>query len=262
MHDLDAFCRRKPAPQNAVDIFGGSWKAAFPGKLGVEAGKKNFFENHIVERVDASLSTGIRGARVLEIGPYEGHYTYQLEQLHVQSITAVEVNVKNYLKCLIVKDLCGLRASLVLGDFMQMEPRQLEGYDLCFAAGVLYHQVAPLEMLMKMSKVADRLYLWTHCYGDIIDRNRKAYPNFGSAIVEEKKVMGYSCPHYYRTYLWENDAQPPDEFSGGPQSYAYWLRKRDALGFLEMLGYDKIEILIDMDTHPAGPVLALTAERS
>ncbi|MEX0865174.1 MAG: class I SAM-dependent methyltransferase [Acidimicrobiia bacterium] len=262
MRDFDAFCKKQPSHQNAVDIFRSSWKAAFPSKLEIEAGTKNVFENHIVERVDAALSTGVRGSRVLEIGPYEGHYTYQLEQLEVESITAVEVNVKNYLKCLIVKEVCGLRASFLLGDFMQMEPRQLKGYDLCFAAGVLYHQTDPLEMLKKMSDVADRLYVWTHVYGDVIDRDMQAYPNFAGGIVVEKELMGYSCLHYCRSYLWKNDDQPPKEFSGGPQSFAYWLRKSDLLAFLDLLGYKRISILIDSETHAAGPVLALTAERS
>ena len=84
--------------------------------------------------------TILRGARILELGPLEGGHTYQFERLGAAELIAIEANVEAYLKCLIVKELVGLRRSrFLLGDFIEYLKLDTTRYDLVFCCGVLYH---------------------------------------------------------------------------------------------------------------------------
>src|SRR5664280_1000806 len=135
---------RTPAPQNAIDIFSHRWASDLADVVpGVQSGQARHFGadprpafafNHIKPDVVA------RGARILELGPLEGGHTYQFERLGAAEIIAVEANVEAYLKCLIVKELAGLkRARFLLGDVIQYLLKDTSRYDLIFCCGVLYH---------------------------------------------------------------------------------------------------------------------------
>ena len=81
-------------------------------------------------------------------------------------IDAIEANQLAYLRCLVAKEIYGLRrARFHLGDFV----RGLEAptrYHLIVACGVLYHMADPLLLLERIAARTDALYLWTHYFDE------------------------------------------------------------------------------------------------
>ncbi len=66
----------------------------------------------------------------------------------------------------------------MLGDFMSFlrkeasnnEYTQLDKtYDIVFASGVLYHMEKPIELLDLISRVSDKIFIWTQYYDERID---------------------------------------------------------------------------------------------
>lgn len=261
MRDLlvDTFCKAPPSAQNAADIFAGAWKSAFPVHTLIDAGDAITFDNNnVVRTVDSALG-GLTGANVLEIGPFEGYYTYHLLQHDVGSITAVESNRINYLKCLVVKEILDLHAvTFLLGDFMAATFEA--HYDLCFAAGVLYHQVDPLRMLSRVAAVSDSLYLWTH-YWDLEICSPKKDSRFGHGDDVLVEVDGYSAYYHRRKYRIGGESRSVD-YSGGVQGFSSWLARNDILDSLRHYGFSNVELLADeRDEHRAGPYMSLVARR-
>ena len=58
---------------------------------------------------------GLQGRDVLELGPLEAAHTAALLQAGARSVLAIEANKQAFLKCLIVKELCGLRDASFMG---------------------------------------------------------------------------------------------------------------------------------------------------
>ncbi len=256
--DLLGFDARPAGAQNAIDLFAGLWKAKLPAASGLVGGDIRVFDNGLVAKVDAALGGGVRGARVLEIGPYEGHYSYQLEKAGAADVVAIEVNKINFLKCLVVKETLGLKTSFLLGDFAITDTQSLGAFDLCFAAGVLYHQKRPVEFLDKLCQTAPTLYLWTHVFSESIDLSAK--PHFRPELDEVTDFRGQPVTLHHRSYNWRGGAAP-HRFSGGPQEYAYWLRFDDIVRILNAHGFEIVSEIARSDAHDAGPVVALVARR-
>ena len=56
-----------------------------------------------------------------------------------------------------------------------------ERFDLCWATGVLYHQVDPLALLRSIARVSDRVFVWTHFYDEMIATQTDRYPHFDAS---------------------------------------------------------------------------------
>ena len=248
-----------PSDQAAVDIFKGLWKSAFPPESGVEAGTASNFEDSRVGWVDRK-SGGLRGRSVLELGPYEAYITHQLAQFGSAPIIAIEGNRINYLKCLIAKEILGIDARFMHGDIQLFMETTTDRFDLCWATGVLYHQVEPLMLLRSIARVCSRVFIWTHFYDEKIAADADGYPHFDPSLNVEKELDGFRCMHYYRSYLVKSD-KTPAYFSGGSDSHAYWLTKDDIIGFVKRLGFTDVAVVgIGLD-HPAGPTMSFLAAR-
>ena len=248
-----------PSSQAAVDIFKGLWKSAFPPQSGLVAGTVPNFEDARVPWADRVLG-GLRGRSILELGPFEGYNTFQFSQLGATPITAVEGNSTNYLKCLVAKETLGVNASFLHGDIRLYLEHTERRFDICWASGVLYHQIDPLALLSAIARVCPRVFIWTHFFDERISSNPERYPNFVPQQDVEKELDGYRCMHYCRSYLFRK-GQRPASFSGGHDTFAYWLRKDDILAYIDKLGFSEVTIRgVSMD-HPAGPTLSLLASK-
>lgn len=252
------YCGDIPHGQTAVDIFKGLWKSKFPQGTGIEAGNVESFEDRRISWIEEKLGT-LGGMKILELGPFEGYHTWQLSKLGCSSITAVEGNNINFLKCLVVKEVLDVKAKFLFGDIGKFLDDTWEHYHLCVACGVLYHQVEPLRLIRNIARKADAVFLWTHFFDARIFENIHLYPHFSPKHSIDKGLDGYHCLHYCRRYGHKRGI--PAFFSGGNESYAYWLLKDDILEYLRVVGFSDITIRRVNMEHKAGPAISLLATR-
>ena len=175
---LNGYVRSAPSPQNALDIFAGEWTSRFPPPFDtLTSGQALLFEDPRATHGIAVLG-GVRGRRVLELGPLEGGHTYLLDRAGASEIISIEGNTRAYLKCLVTKEVVGIPSARFLrGDFTEYL-RGLRGtsqrFDLVFASGVLYHMVNPVELIADLARVSDRVFMWTHYYDkDLLAANER-----------------------------------------------------------------------------------------
>jgi hypothetical protein len=251
------FSSDPPAHQNALDIFRETWVAAMPAGSGLTAGTLRHFDGARVKWAAGAMG-GLGGKSVLEFGPFEGYDSYTFEQLGAASVLAIENNTTNFLKCLVVKNIFGLEATFLLGDFIKF----LEGcgarYDVCWMSGVLYHMTDPIRLLRAASRVSDVLYIWTHHYDPSVigaDAGKKA--PFRPDLDRVEEVAGRRIALHHRSY----GDRKRQNFSGGRDDHSYWLAKDDILHALGSLGYGRIVIGHDEPNHNQGPSCSIVAVR-
>ncbi len=256
------FCRETPSNQTMTDIFQGLWLSAFPDEYMVKAGSIRHFDFLVeprVQWVDSNLPNGLKGITVLELGPFEAYNTWQLEKLGAKSVVAIENNNLNFLKCLIVKEITGMNSKFLYGDFLRYLENCSVQYDIVWTSGVLYHQTQPMKLIELISRVSNRIFIHTHYFdSEIIQKNPDLVDNF----IEKKSIVseesGYHARLHFRSYT--KDKTNPI-FSGGADDYSYWMEKRDIFGFLQHLGFTKINIGIDDLNNPNGPGMFFLVER-
>ncbi len=252
---LDEYVGAMPSGQNAVDLFVGEWSSRLPME-GVVTGEIPLFEDDRVEWALGELGD-LTGRTVLELGPLEGGHSFMLERAGAR-VTAVEAQTRAYLKCLIVKELLGLeRVRFLLGDFVEYLRATGDEFDLCFASGVLYHTRNPVEVLELVSKVAGRLFLWTHVYDeDVVSASELLRPRFSG---QEVATYG-GFEHVLHRFNYESALQL-NGFCGGGAPYSNWLSRGHLFAALEHFGWRVEQVGFDQLDHPHGPALALVAGR-
>lgn len=257
---LDAYCMRLPGPQQVLDIFRGEWSSAMPAESGLQTqpGLAPLFEDDRVTWAVARAG-GVRGKRILEIGPLEGGHSYMLERNGAAEVVAVEANTRSFLKCLCVKEVFQLRAvRFVLGDCVSFMEQDRGGWDMVFASGILYHMKDPIGFISLLPKMAPKLLLWTHYFDDHIIRGTSALAHkFGP--LERSTRNGFKYEFVEQSY---KEALNWSGFCGGSAETSLWLSRESILGFLRHLGYGRIEIAFETPDHPNGPAFAVYAERA
>lgn len=256
---IDAYVTTAPSTQNAVDIFRGEWSSEFPAPWqDVRAGGSKLFEDVRLQWALDQIG-GVKGQTVLELGPLEAGHTYMLEHAGAASIVAIEANTRAYLKCLVVKELMGLqKAQFLCGDFVEYLRAEPRRFDLCVASGVLYHMREPVELIELISRVADRIFLWTHYYdGQIIQANPKLAPDFSPP--ETRTHGGFEHQLYRHQYAAALERQ---DFCGAGSQYTNWLTRDQLLAAMQHFGFDSIQIAHEQPDHIHGPALSLLATRS
>lgn len=258
------YSRECPTNQSMVDIFKGSWTTAFPDEYNIKGGEKRHYDPSIdwrVTWVNSILPGGIKGLSVLELGPFEAYNTRQLIQSGAKSVVAIEGNNLNFLKCLIVKEIMGMgsNARFLYGDIIAYLESNPGSFDIVWASGVLYHSVEPLKLLALISKVTDKVFIYSHYYDkDAIWAN----PFLADHYCPEKDITmeydGYKAPLHYRFYNESKD----NFYCGGVEDFSFWMEKKDILGFLDHLGFSEIKFRLDQLDNPHGPVICFLAEKT
>ncbi len=254
----DSYVTEAPSPSTALDIFAGEWTSRLPPPLDdADAGTVPLF-------ADAKLDWGVRelggvvDQSVLECGPLEGGNTYMLLQRHAREVVAIEANRQAFLRCLIIKELFALdRAKFLCGDVVRFLDETPDRFDLCVASGILYHMPNPAELVYLTSKVADRLFLWTHYWdGDVASSTRRAGVFTAHTPREYRGFRHTLHRHEYGPARWTS------AFVGGSGSAGNWLSRDDLLGCLEHFGWRVVAVGFDDRAHQNGPSLALVARRA
>jgi hypothetical protein len=190
----------------------------------------------------------LRGLRILELGPYEGHHSVVLEKMGVRENIAVESRQENLQKCLRIKQKYGLdRTTFVLGDIEDFyngaeRPTFNGPFDLVFCLGVLYHVPDPGKALAWFRSQAKKLFLGTHYPGHSSPPDAKTYLHAGKSYrVSESPEGGIADP-----------------ISGmSPVSLLPYVS--DLLRLLHDVGYDRVSVL-GHDVQNGGPHVTILAE--
>jgi SAM-dependent methyltransferase len=257
MDDVVRFSRAFPSHQAALDIFRGDWTTAMPEGSGLKAGVSDHFSDPRVTWAAAKLG-GLAGKTILELGPFEAYNTRQFETMGAAAVVSIENNRDNFLKCLIVKNIVGLRAVFLHGDMLRYLHEADIHYDVCWASGVLYHMTDPLGLLRGVARVSNTLFLWTH----YIHPGRMNDPDVAPFLEPEKDVSvefgGRAVQLHHRNY----NQVIGRHFSGGQEAHSYWMKFDDILHVLTVLGFSQIEMGIDNPNHPSGAACFLLARRA
>lgn len=255
---LDAHHVASPSAAAAVSLFEREWASRLPPPYSeLDAGAVPLFEDERITWAVDALG-GVEGLSVLELGPLEAGHTFMLERAGAASIVAVESNGRAYLRCLVVKELLGLRARFALGDALAYLRSSDERFDLCVANGILYHMPDPVALVEAISQRARRLMLWTHYYDADVARSN----------VRMRRKMRSSRPALhdgFRHTLHEHHyglALRSAGFCGGTQRTANWLSREDLFACLVHYGWRDIQTAFEQRDHPNGPSLALVAQRA
>jgi SAM-dependent methyltransferase len=253
---LNSYVRGAPSGRQALEIFAGEWSSRLPPPYDVITGSSELFEDARIKWI-LEVVGGVQGYRILELGPLEAGHTTMLERAGAGTITAVEGNTRAFLKCLIVKEVLGLeRSHFLCGDIHEFLTECTDQFDLCLASGVLYHMRDPVAVLQAMTRVSDRLALWTHYYDPAVLDHPEIAVHFGSAT--ERAIGDLTFTEHRYEY---GEALTWNGFCGGSAHYANWLERDTILECLRRAGFDSIEIGFDEAMAQHGPALALVAQR-
>jgi hypothetical protein len=256
---LDCYLATAPSPQNALDIFKGEWSSRLPGDWGsLRAGAATLFEDGRITWAADQLG-GFAGKKVLELGPLEGGHSCMLERMGAAEVVAIEANTRAYLKCLIVKEVLGLkRVRFLCGDFVEHLRADAATFDACLASGVLYHMRNPVELLALLAEKSDRLLLWTHYYeAAAVARNPLLVPRFSTGRPAEHG--GFRHTLYRYDYLSSLEWMG---FCGGGSESSHWLSRADILACLRHFGFSDLRITLDEPDNPRGPSFCVAALRA
>lgn len=244
----DRLVLKKPSPQNALDIFKGSWVSKIPGNY--DSGQVPLFEDTRIKDCLPFLGP-LNYKCVLDLGPLEGGQAYVLENLGAEVVISIEANSLMYLKCLIVKDILGMGTNFLHGDAIEYLKTTTNYFDLGVACGILYHMADPIELLWLLSQKCEQLIIWTHYYEE--SKNKI------NVFVEhtQREFLGIKYDYYRQNY---GQAFDSNIYCGGVVNFSNWMTKEGILRAFYEFNYDdnQIKIVHDVDSpHGAAMLLAV-----
>jgi len=255
----DVYILTEPSNQNILDMFKGESSSQQPNnlKLATQPGTAKLFEDNRVtwaEQIFGNFSNW----NILELGPLEGGHSYMFNSKNANKVTSIEANTRAFLKCLCIKEIFKLnRVEFMLGDFISFLENDNSKYDMVFASGVLYHMEDPIRLLKLMSRVSDRLFIWTHYYDQGIINNRTELKHKFSpvSLFEHDGVSyEYSTQSYKKELDWVG-------FCGGPKPVSKWLTRDSIIKALRQFGFTELKINFDRPDHLNGPTFAICASK-
>ena len=276
MSDFNHFFDLPPSDQNALDLFAGEWSSQPPSTHSqLKAGSTPLFDDSRIHwahkhLIAMGLVDGFTDRDVLELGPLEAGHTYVLDRLEARSITAVEANGRAYLKCLVAKEIFGIpRAHFLLGDCLEYLRSTNRHYDIGVACGILYHMTNPVELLELLARRCDALFLWTVFYDpDFVAKHPGPAAKFSEAVSMEHAGFKYTVHRYnYGTSSLDSKARQflskwaatGVAFTGGGDTYSYWMEEPAILAALRRFGFTDVETEEQPNVH--GAALMLTARK-
>lgn len=254
---LECYSNNLPSHQEALNLFRGEWASRFPAPWSLEAGAVPLFDD---ERIKSGLAAlgGVSGQSVLELGPLEGGHSYQLEQAGADSVLAIEANSRAYLKCLIAKEITGMKkVHFMHGNFMEYLRSKPPRFDMVLASGVLYHQQQPMELISLLAGITDRILVWTHYYDEEIARNSAHLTSIFKAVVPAE-YAGYRHTLHRQEY---QTALLTPGFCGAGALYSHWMERDELLGAWKHAGFRTVEVLQEDRQFANGPCFLLAVKR-
>ena len=256
---LHGYVTTAPNPQTVLDLFAEEWASRLPPPFGdLRAGDTALFEDPRITWA-AGVLGGCAGKAVLDLGPLEGGHSYMFEQMGAQEVVAIEGNVRAYLRCLVTKELLGMRrVSFQCGDFVSYLRAPGRRFDIVNASGILYHQRNPAELLALCCKTADAVIIWTQYFDPDVVASR-AWLRRRFTRVESLEYEGFRYEGHRQDY--RKTARLP-WYCGGNAPYSHWMAREDLLSCLRFFGMTTVSVSFDEKDHQNGPAIAVVARRA
>ncbi len=258
-NSLDFYTREAPSAQGTIDIFKGEWASSLPNVDGVRpvAGAVPLFEDDRIQWAFDQIG-GVAGLTALELGPLEAGHTAMLERAGAKDIVAIESNARAYLKCLIIKELLGLkRVKFLHGDCVEYLRATCEKRDLCIASGVLYHMKNPVEVIARIARSSDIAIVWTQYYDhEVISKVpalSKRYDPPVQLAFEDFIYRGFV--HHY------GDALNAKSFCGGSAPTSVWIEHDTLMNAFKHFGLSEIVSRDVPHVHQHGSAVTFVARR-
>jgi tRNA (mo5U34)-methyltransferase len=132
-----------------------------PGLLSVER-----LRNRLTQ---FDIPADLRGKRVLDIGAWDGFYTFEMER---RGAHVVALDLFRNEKFLLARDLVKSEAEYVVGDICRLSSKDLGRFDIVLFFGVLYHVKHPVMALENVcSMTIDTAYVESYVIDDPADLN-------------------------------------------------------------------------------------------
>lgn len=255
---LNRYCENPPAPEEMIRLFEGEWLSALPPPYSaIQAGIYPLFNDPRMKWAFQALG-GIKGKKILELGPLEGAHSYMIEKEHPSSLLAIEANPKAFLKCLVIKELLQLKQTrFLLGDFNGYLRSTSETFDCCIASGVLYHMKNPIELLGLIAKSSASLFLWTHYF----DAELCAKPQLKEKFHPPYRAEAFGFSHTLHPFSY-GSSRKFTSFIGGPAASSCWVSRQEILDALLFFGFREIMIQGDIQDEAKGPSFSLIAKKN
>lgn len=258
---------KAPDPQWTVDLFSGDWAYELPIP-GVHSGKgRGFLEKHHAVWQCEQKFGRLHGMSCLELGPNEGEISFHLHHAGCSEVLAIEARVLSFLKCLVVKNFLKLDSvQFALGDFVKYMESSDRRFDLCMAAGVLYHMPDPVRVIELMAKRAKRISLATHYFHEKIlqydpaaDKTGMPCANWTFPAPEGFIHTHGSLSVRYHRYEYPGRQDDHETYGhGGTAMFSNLMSLDDICRTLEHFGC-KIVALTDSADCERGPFVTLAA---
>jgi tRNA (mo5U34)-methyltransferase len=130
-----------------------------PGLLSVER-----LRNRLTQ---FAIPADLRGKRVLDIGAWDGFYTFEMERRGAQ---VVALDLFRNEKFLLARDLVKSKAEYVVGDICRLSSKDLGRFDIVLFFGVLYHLKHPVMALENVCALTiDTAYVESYVIDDGTD---------------------------------------------------------------------------------------------
>jgi len=114
-----------------------------------------------------AIPTDLRGKRVLDIGAWDGFYTFEMER---RGAHVVALDLFRNEKFLLARDLVKSKAEYVVGDICRLSSKDLGRFDMVLFFGVLYHVKHPVMALENVcSMTLDTAYVESYVIDDGTD---------------------------------------------------------------------------------------------
>lgn len=164
----------------------------------------------------------VAGKWCLELGPLEAAHTIRMEVEGI-NVRAIEGNASNFLKCLIVKNEYNLKANFIFCDFCEYIKNYKGRFDFVSAAGVLYHQKNPADLIYDLAMITDTVLVWS-----------QVAPSEADSLCESH---GESYAGKINNY---HGAGSTDGYCGGLNDKAFWMSEADMLRCFKDAGFKNI----------------------
>jgi len=175
---------------------------------------------------------------ILELGSFEGGHTAWLaRQAGVAKVVGLEGRPENIARAQFVLKLLGVaNAEIRQANLEELDLAALGRFDAVFNVGLLYHLPRPWELLERIARVTDSMFLSTHyCVDSAVDATENGYQGF-----------------WYQEYGYE------DRLSGlAPTSF--WPTRDALLAMVAGAGFPTIDVTYEEADHPNGPLICLSA---